>query len=204
MTLSAFLRDYLYVPLGGSRHGPLRRYTNLIVTMLLGGLWHGAGWTFVVWGAFHGVGLAICHGWNRLSGGRIFKSAWLDTCVARGLTLLFVIFGWVLFRSDSMSTAMTMMSTMVGLNGFDLTVNADRRLTAVLTLATIGLLFGIALFAPNSQQWLGYDPDEPAENKSFWSRALASRPLHGVALGVLFTLTLTQMSAVQSFLYFQF
>jgi D-alanyl-lipoteichoic acid acyltransferase DltB (MBOAT superfamily) len=204
MTLSAFLRDYLYIPLGGSRRGPLRRYTNLIATMLLGGLWHGAGWTFVVWGAFHGAGLAICHGWNRLTGGHIFKLVWLDTWVARGLTLLFVIFGWVLFRSDSMSTASTMMATMVGLNGFDFTINADRLLTALLTLTAIGLLFGVALFAPNSQQWLGYDPDEPAENRSFWSRTPAAYPLHGAALGVLFTLTLTQMSAVQSFLYFQF
>ena len=55
MTLSRFLRDYLYIPLGGNRHGPARRYVNLMLTMLLGGLWHGAGWTFVVWGALHGA-----------------------------------------------------------------------------------------------------------------------------------------------------
>ena len=66
MTLSRFLRDYLYVRLGGNRKGPVRRYVNLLVTMLLGGLWHGAGWTFVVWGGVHGVLLVINHGWRNL------------------------------------------------------------------------------------------------------------------------------------------
>ena len=64
MTLSQFLRDYLYIPLGGNRHGRVRRYVNLMITMLLGGLWHGAGWTFVVWGGLHGVYLCINHAWN--------------------------------------------------------------------------------------------------------------------------------------------
>ncbi len=64
MTLSRFLRDYLYIPLGGNRRGEFRRYMNLMVTMGLGGLWHGAAWTFVLWGLFHGTGLAIQHGWQ--------------------------------------------------------------------------------------------------------------------------------------------
>ena len=204
MTLSAFLRDYLYVPLGGSRHGEPRRYTNLIATMLVGGLWHGAGWTFVCWGAFHGFGLAVCHFWMKLFGNAASVATPLSSMVARTLTLTFVVFGWVLFRADSMGSATTMMSTMIGLNGFDLTVNSDRLLTTMTTLATIAILLGVALFAQNSQQWLGYDPDRPAEQKLSWSTRLAAYPLHGLALGVLFTLTLTQMSAVQSFLYFQF
>src|SRR3979409_2385556 len=65
MTLSAFLRDYLYIPLGGNRHGRVLRYVNLMITMLLGGLWHGAAWTFVAWGALHGAYLFLNHGWNR-------------------------------------------------------------------------------------------------------------------------------------------
>src|SRR5581483_9927245 len=64
MTLSRFLRDYLYIPLGGGRHGSARRYANLMITMLLGGLWHGAGWTFVIWGGLHGVFLAVNHGFR--------------------------------------------------------------------------------------------------------------------------------------------
>ncbi len=67
MTLSRFLRDYLYVPLGGNRHGPARRYLNIMITMLLGGLWHGAGWTFVAWGALHGALLILNHAWRVMS-----------------------------------------------------------------------------------------------------------------------------------------
>jgi D-alanyl-lipoteichoic acid acyltransferase DltB (MBOAT superfamily) len=66
ITLSRFLRDYLYIPLGGNRRGPLRRYLNLAVVMLLGGLWHGANWTFVIWGGVHGLMLAVNHGWRAL------------------------------------------------------------------------------------------------------------------------------------------
>ena len=66
MTLSRFLRDYLYIPLGGNRHGRVLRYVNLMITMLLGGLWHGAAWTFVVWGALHGLYLCVNHAWNHL------------------------------------------------------------------------------------------------------------------------------------------
>src|SRR6516225_9264244 len=69
ITLSRFLRDYLYIPLGGNRHGEFRRYVNLLTTMLLGGLWHGANWTFVIWGAIHGAGLAINHAWRAFTGG---------------------------------------------------------------------------------------------------------------------------------------
>jgi len=72
MTLSKFLRDYLYVPLGGNRNGSARRYFNLMVTMLLGGLWHGAGWTFVFWGGLHGLYLVLNHAWRKLTGGGIY------------------------------------------------------------------------------------------------------------------------------------
>ncbi len=205
MSLSAFLRDYLYVSLGGGRRGETRRYVNLGATMLLGGLWHGAGWTFVCWGAFHGLGLAICHAWRRIAGnpGPDGGTLW-GTMLARTFTLLFVIFGWVMFRADSMSSAGKMMSAMLGLNGFDLTVNSDRRLTTLITILSIAVLMAIAQFAPNSQQWFGYDPDRPVEQERSWSARLAAYPLHGAALGCLLIFTLTQMSAVQSFLYFQF
>jgi alginate O-acetyltransferase complex protein AlgI len=205
MSLSAFLRDYLYFSLGGNHRGEARRYVNLGVTMLLGGLWHGAGWTFVCWGAFHGLGLAICHLWIRLVGGskRSGPSRW-GPMLARALTLIFVIFGWVMFRADSMGSAGKMMGTMIGLNGFNLSINAERQLTGLLMLAEIAAMMGIALFAPNSQQWLGYDPQRPVEEGHFWNARLTAYPLHGAALGCLLVFTLTQMSAVHSFLYFQF
>jgi D-alanyl-lipoteichoic acid acyltransferase DltB (MBOAT superfamily) len=101
MTLSRWLRDYLYIPLGGSRHGRLRTYFALMTTMLLGGLWHGAGATFVAWGAWHGVGLSV-HRWWRERGSvvRVPLLAW-------GITFVFVIAGWVLFRSASFDDALT-------------------------------------------------------------------------------------------------
>ena len=121
MTLSRFLRDYLYIPLGGSRHGKFRRYFNLFITMLLGGLWHGAGWTFVVWGALHGVYLMVNHAWRGIKekmgwgdGGRLAKLG------AGALTFLAVVVGWVFFRADSFTSAMTMLHGMAGMNGVSL------------------------------------------------------------------------------------
>ena len=97
MTLSRFLRDFLYIPLGGSRGGRLLTYRNLMITMVLGGLWHGAAWTFVLWGAFHGLGLVAEHA----LGGRLRVPGWL-----RWLTIFhLIVFGWILFRSESLDVA---------------------------------------------------------------------------------------------------
>ena len=121
MTLSRFLRDYLYIPLGGSRNGKAHRYLNLTITMLLGGLWHGAGWTFVIWGGLHGFYLMVNHTWRGFKrqmgwgdGGR------LAVLGAGALTFLAVVVGWVFFRADSFSSAMTMLHGMAGMNGVSL------------------------------------------------------------------------------------
>jgi alginate O-acetyltransferase complex protein AlgI len=113
ITLGAFLRDYVYIPLGGSRQGDLRRIGNLLLTMLLCGLWHGAAWRFVLWGGLHGIYLAF-HTWFRRSGGR------LPGPLAHGLTLFVVIVAWVPFRSDNMATAWSMLLSMTGVNGIAL------------------------------------------------------------------------------------
>jgi D-alanyl-lipoteichoic acid acyltransferase DltB (MBOAT superfamily) len=97
MTLSRFLRDYLYIPLGGNRGGRLKTYRNLMATMILGGLWHGAAWTFVLWGGFHGAGLATEHALDGRVGRR--TPAWLRWFVTFNL----VCFGWILFRSQDLS-----------------------------------------------------------------------------------------------------
>jgi alginate O-acetyltransferase complex protein AlgI len=97
MTLSRFLRDYLYIPLGGNRGGRLFTYRNLMITMVLGGLWHGAAWTFVLWGAFHGLGLVTEHALGRERLERV--PAWLRWVV----TFHLVCFGWILFRSQQLS-----------------------------------------------------------------------------------------------------
>jgi alginate O-acetyltransferase complex protein AlgI len=121
MTLSAFLRDYVYIPLGGNRHGPARRQVNVLITMLLGGLWHGAGWTFVIWGGIHGVMLVINHGWRgalaglgargwRLPAGVMGPLYWL-------LTFGAVVLAWVFFRAESLAAALQMLKGMAGLSG---------------------------------------------------------------------------------------
>jgi alginate O-acetyltransferase complex protein AlgI len=117
MTLSRFLRDYLYIPLGGNRRGPARRYLNLMVTMLLGGLWHGANWTFVVWGGLHGLYLVINHAWENLTrnvrlGGMAARSARLASWA---LTFLAVVIGWVFLKADSTHSAGHYLGCMAGL-----------------------------------------------------------------------------------------
>ena len=174
MTLSRFLRDYLYFALGGNRKGTRRRYFNLMATMLLGGLWHGAGWTFVIWGGLHGLYLCINHGWvslrrrvcgNRAAGRTERAAGWLLTFVA-------VVVGWVFFRAADVDAALAMLQGMLGLNGVALPNAIAARLgSAWPTLVDLGftsylgggsqfvlawlwvlLLLMIVLALPNTQQ----------------------------------------------------
>lgn len=115
MTLSRFLRDYLYIPLGGNRDGAARRYVNLMTTMVLGGLWHGAGWTFIIWGFLHGCYLVLNHAWAALAARIGFPRrarAW--RLVARALTFAAVCYAWVFFRAPDVSTAMAIVQGMSG------------------------------------------------------------------------------------------
>ncbi len=116
MTLSRFLRDYLYIPLGGSRKGISHKYLNIVITMLLGGLWHGAGWTFVIWGALHGVYISINHVFRSFT-----RNMSIPLIISRPLgifvTFTMVLIGWVIFRSESISSAMIILHGMSGLNG---------------------------------------------------------------------------------------
>ena len=130
MTLSRFLRDYLYIPLGGNRKGATRRYVNLFVTMLLGGLWHGAGWTFVVWGGLHGVYLMVNHGWRALRqrlGQDADQSTIAGRAMARLITFVAVVIGWVFFRATSLDDALAILRGMAGLNGVAMPGDARRR-----------------------------------------------------------------------------
>ncbi len=122
MTLSRFLLDYLYIPLGGNRNGKAHRYLNLMITMLIGGLWHGAGWTFVIWGGLHGFFLIVNHAWRgfKLQIGWLGFGGKLATLGAAALTFLAVVVGWVFFRSDSFTSSVVMLRGMVGINGVSL------------------------------------------------------------------------------------
>jgi alginate O-acetyltransferase complex protein AlgI len=114
MTLSRFLRDYIYIALGGNRKGPLRRWHNLLITMTLGGLWHGAGWTFVLWGTYHGFLLMINHSWRSVSA----RLAWcrVPKPLAITLTSIFVLFGWVMFKSSDIHSAIIMFESLFDVN----------------------------------------------------------------------------------------
>lgn len=181
ITLSRFLRDYLYFPLGGNRRGSTLRYVNLGIVMLLGGLWHGAGWTFVAWGALHGFYLMVAHGWQSLrrrvgwnSGG----TSVLGRAASRTITLLAVVAAWVIFRAETFESAQSILSSMAGLNGLFVPRWMQGLMSAsgldLNTLDLVGHYFAnnlfyyqdplgpwlvamllIALFAPNTQEIMG-------------------------------------------------
>ncbi len=139
MTLSRFLRDYLYIPLGGGRRGRARRYANLLATMLIGGLWHGAAWGFVIWGGLHGVYLVINHFWRRIRPPREGADAPAGRGArigARTLTFLAVTVAWVFFRSNDLDAALRMFGGMAGRNGASLPAQLLDLIPALSLVAT--------------------------------------------------------------------
>lgn len=143
MTLSRFFREYLYIPLGGNRIGLIRQFLIVMLVMLLAGLWHGADWKFVLWGALHGMFLIICHGWkslqHRLGANRLISPTWAGV----GLTFLVVVVAWVPFRADSIATASVLFASLFGLNGFTLPLHYAQSLDGLLGRASeFGVTFG--------------------------------------------------------------
>lgn len=114
MTLSRWLRDYVYIPLGGNRRGKSRTYVNLLATFILGGLWHGAGWTFIAWGAMHGIALALHRLWNQMGFQMSKLSGWL-------ITFLFINTTWVFFRAETFDGAIRVLKGMAGMNDIGVT-----------------------------------------------------------------------------------
>jgi alginate O-acetyltransferase complex protein AlgI len=191
ISLSTFLRDYLYIPLGGNRKGELRRYVNVLFTMLLGGLWHGASWNFVVWGGLHGVYLLINHAWRRFAG------VSLGPYLSGALTFFAVVIAWVFFRSADLATAHRMLVAMASLSQL-----AD--LPAVSIWRTAALLSGaaaICFLLPNSVEITDrilralQQPHEAAGRWAYVSMAL---------LGLAFGIGVVRLGKASAFLYFQF
>lgn len=143
ITLSRFFRDYLYFPLGGNRLGATRRYCNLMIVMLLAGLWHGANWKFVLWGGLHGLYLMINHGWQNIWRKLCRRGAPLPSWLALGLTFTAVVAAWVPFRADSLNTAVVVLKGMAGGNGVVLPVHYAETLGGTLAGVTrFGVSFG--------------------------------------------------------------
>lgn len=199
MTLSQFLRDYLYIPLGGNRLGRARRYLNLFLTMLLGGLWHGANWTFVIWGALHGSYLIINHGWSALRE-RLGLPA-LPAPLALAITLLAVVLAWVPFRADNLSTTLDIWQAMLGLHGLHGAPISDVPVDKAFRAIIVGLL--VVLLAPNSQT-LVTNLQLRLRDISAMHPPRIGWLLPGLLIGALFSFTVMSLGHVSEFLYFQF
>jgi D-alanyl-lipoteichoic acid acyltransferase DltB (MBOAT superfamily) len=195
ISLSNFLRDYLYVPLGGNRKGLARRYGNVFITMLLGGLWHGASWTFVLWGGLHGLFLVINHGWRHLSRrtgyGIPAPIAWL-------LTMLAVVGAWVFFRASSTEAAVALLRCMLGLQP---ALEAGRAVgfDSLRAWSTIACCAAVALALPNTWQWRERLAQASAGSRVLWLSL-------GVLVAATLLLVLMAESAVSrsAFIYFNF
>jgi hypothetical protein len=232
ITLMRFFREYLYIPLGGNRCGKPRHYANILVVFLFSGLWHGAGWTFVAWGALHGVYSVIHAGWVEFIG----KLGWQPSrfivyrmaCV--GLTFVAVVFSWVLFRAHSFSEAMAVISSMVGWNGFTVPANigaaelglgrffssigapfvpaseAIRGLSYVWSIHGVVLLLAMVWLLPNTQQLLaGLNPIlEKVDKPARWQLHLSFTGGLFLALPIVLVLRTFLGTQASPFLYFNF
>jgi alginate O-acetyltransferase complex protein AlgI len=224
ITLSRFLRDYLYVALGGNRRGPARRHVNVMIVMLLGGLWHGAGWNFVVWGGLHGALLVLNHLWRDWRGARIGGA--LTAWSGRIATFVAVVALWVPFRADTTQATLTLWRGMAGLNGVVLPEHYEA-LPAFAALAPLGVRFAatplygggwqlvdlalalaIVWFMPNTQQIMrGHAPAlgpafAPDGRAPLWRPGRWAGLLAGIAAVILFARTLQKQPG--EFIYFQF
>ena len=196
ISLSNFLRDYLYAPLGGNRRGFARGLSALLLTFVLGGLWHGANWTFVVWGLLNGLGVLMVRVWDRAALARRLS---FPGPVAWALTFVYVMLGWVFFRSANLAQAADMLSAMRGggaaaslvpLPWHDLTQQSGLSYWKALWTAAVGVLaLALALTAPNTQTLLAR-----------WRYTSA----RACGLALLAILCFVQIGSVREFLYFNF
>ena len=187
ISLSSWLRDYLYIPLGGNRIGPVRTYVNLMLTMLIGGLWHGASWTFVVWGGLHGAYLIG----ERLVGRWLPGGAWRETLAARllaaAITFVLVCVAWVFFRATSFGQAFAILESMVGLGGGPSVFTAVNHVLVGVTMAAI-LAFHWVMRDRSIEDLVGRTP---------W-------PVRSAALGAMIVAIILMQGQDRAFIYFQF
>lgn len=176
ISLSKFIRDYLYIPLGGSRNGHLTFIIATLGAMTVCGLWHGAGWGFVAWGAYHGLGLLICRYWQHTNWKLPIGLCWL-------ITMLFVVVGWVIFRSNNFIQAVSIIKSMFGFNGFSGSIGS---------INYIAIAFLVSIFLPSAHNLLIFFQKN-------WRVSLALT-ITTIALGFSFA----GKSVATNFIYFQF
>ena len=208
ITLSRFLRDYLYIPLGGNRKGTIRRYLNLMITMLLGGLWHGAGWTFVIWGALHGLYIAINHMWRA-----IFHTTvtWWSRWFSRITTFTAVVIAWVFFRAESFAGAHTVLTAMFGRNNIPLTTLRSGHFMYSFKACFIFLFFLLVIvwFFPSTQEFVlqyqaalhTYSGKEKPRQRRL---RFAFSSTWAIILALLSVYSIIHISSAVEFIYFNF
>ena len=232
ITLSSFLRDYLYFSIGGNRKGKIRRHLNLMITMILGGLWHGAGWTFILWGGLHGFYLIINHGWRAFSKNR--DKTRINLFFGWIITFLAVVVAWVPFRSESITSAKNFLQSMLGLNGIGLPVSLEHvflnyGLSSIEDIFTysgmfsnglysnnfyaifwIFTMFLISILLPNAQQLMrNHNPSLENQNGEIFSSNYKSFEWEKTKFWVFFisiilSISVLSLSGESEFLYFQF
>ena len=202
ISLSTWLRDYLYVPLGGNRHGTFNTYRNLFLTMLLGGFWHGANWTFLIWGAWHGMWLAIERALGVKAAPTVFNP------LKWAFTLLLVMLGWVIFRAENLEVAGRMYAALLPFGDWQL---SELTLAHITGLQMVTLVLAWVVIAVNgARQFLASRSHEPGLTLASAGVALQAVDLRMVALRgallLLFCASLLKLSAqsYSPFLYFQF
>ena len=187
MTLSRFLKNYVYIPLGGNRKGEAATYRNLFLTFLIGGIWHGANFTFIAWGILHGLASVVHRYWKS------FKIK-LNHTIAVVITFLFINITWVFFRSPSIHRAFEVLKSMLGFNGLgSLDIHkihfvsgwGNEKLSVMLFLACFVLVF----FVKNSMYWAG----KIKPNKIYFTATL-----------IMLIIAVLSLNTVSEFLYFQF
>ncbi|MEH6525373.1 MAG: MBOAT family O-acyltransferase [Sneathiella sp.] len=222
ITLSTFLRDYLYFPMGGNRKGVPRRYINLTATMILGGLWHGASWNFVIWGALHGTYLIINHAWRGLdlpALGETYLSPFVYSMGARMFTLTAVIIAWVFFRAESISGATKILGGMFGVSEYhSAKIWVDILQDGGFFWAQAFFLAVIVFVYPNSVEIVRkYRPaleiraliKGRAWQSMSWWRSLAWRPSPGWSaalfiIGLASIIQIYRLDELTEFIYFNF
>lgn len=186
MTLSRFLRDYIYIPLGGNRHGEFRTYSNLFTVFLVGGLWHGASWMFVIWGALHGIAIVAHRLWQQMG----FK---MNALLAWFITFNFINITWIFFRAKEWDDAVNVLSGMFGLNG----IEEFSDLLEFGTLSTIDLFIMMIVFVIGISSFFTRNSNQMVSSLRLTNRSM----LFGVFL---MCIGILQLNKISTFLYFNF
>lgn len=205
MTLSRFLRDYLYIPLGGNRSGSFRRYMNLMIVMLLGGLWHGAGWNYIFWGFLHGSYLVTNHAWGFMKRKyRILLPKW-TLPLAIGVNFAAVTLAWIYFRAPNMTVAHKIIATLNPFASENLfQMNVLNGLVNRETIVWLCVIAALTWFSPNVSQTFNYLMPREEEGAKEHVRKWKYTSVNLVFIVFLFVVSVFCLNRVSPFLYFQF